>query len=192
LLVTILTENKIKTAYRFYGTRHSAINLGFKLDFYVEQVINRDLLRLRDIMHISFEWLNNHSKLLVWQQLCRIVYTKLKGAYEVDSFYYQTIEIAASRWGTMNAKRIAIETIVDILGREGKLDISGVCFSCLKKIETNVAFGRGFSQMHPSCAGVDGFLHTHIQALFEDKTSILLNDANIDKLWIMLLQGFSD
>ncbi len=33
LIVTILTQNVIKTTYRFYGARHSSVHLGYKIDF---------------------------------------------------------------------------------------------------------------------------------------------------------------
>ena len=33
LIVSILTENELLTTYRFYGARHSNINIGYKIDF---------------------------------------------------------------------------------------------------------------------------------------------------------------
>lgn len=38
MIVKILTPMYIKTLYRFYGTRHSIINIGRKIDFEEEQV----------------------------------------------------------------------------------------------------------------------------------------------------------
>lgn len=36
LIVSILTENHVYTTYRFYGARHSNINVGYKIDFELE------------------------------------------------------------------------------------------------------------------------------------------------------------
>ena len=36
LIVTILAENELLTAYRFYGARHQTINIGYKIDFELE------------------------------------------------------------------------------------------------------------------------------------------------------------
>ena len=33
MIVSILTENHIYSSYRFYGARHSNINVGYKIDF---------------------------------------------------------------------------------------------------------------------------------------------------------------
>jgi hypothetical protein len=33
LIVTLLCENELITSYRFYGARHSNINIGYKIDF---------------------------------------------------------------------------------------------------------------------------------------------------------------
>ncbi len=36
LIVTILTPTRVYTTYRFYGARHSNINVGYKIDFEIE------------------------------------------------------------------------------------------------------------------------------------------------------------
>ncbi len=33
LIVRVLTKNQLKTLYRFYGKRHSVLNVGRKIDF---------------------------------------------------------------------------------------------------------------------------------------------------------------
>ena len=37
VIVTILAQDNLYTLYRFYGARHSQINLGFKIDFEIEE-----------------------------------------------------------------------------------------------------------------------------------------------------------
>lgn len=36
LIVTVLAQEAIYTTYRFYGARHSTINIGYKIDFELE------------------------------------------------------------------------------------------------------------------------------------------------------------
>ena len=50
LVVTILTQQNLETLYRFYGARHSTINLGFKIDFESEISLKSSIGRLRDVI----------------------------------------------------------------------------------------------------------------------------------------------
>jgi hypothetical protein len=56
LIVSILTKDKLHTLYRFYGARHGSINIGFKIDFEIEQssksTISREI-KLNSIMSID-------------------------------------------------------------------------------------------------------------------------------------------
>ncbi|MEY4505147.1 MAG: recombination protein RecO [Pseudomonadota bacterium] len=143
-------------------------------------------------MHIGFEWLQNSSKLLVWQQFCTILQEKLNGAHEIDEFYYQILDSCATKWQNMNSKRIALEALILLLEKEGKLDLSNKCYVCRQNIVDSVSFAKGFAQVHPSCIHSSSFNKEHIDELLLNKTTIYLNDTNIDKLWGLALQGFAN
>ena len=49
LIVAILTEHEVLTTYRFYGARHSNINLGYKIDFELENT-RANIPRLKDVI----------------------------------------------------------------------------------------------------------------------------------------------
>ena len=54
LIVSILTENELLTTYRFYGARHSNINIGYKIE--LENLIkNEVLVEIEDYIDELFE-----------------------------------------------------------------------------------------------------------------------------------------
>lgn len=69
LIVTILTENKIYTTYRFYGAKHSNINVGYKIDFELENTLRSDIGRLRDVMQLNYQWILDAKKCIVGKDL---------------------------------------------------------------------------------------------------------------------------
>lgn len=143
-------------------------------------------------MHIGYDWLASSSKLLIWQQLCQIIYSKLKDTHEIDIFYFKILENAAKKWGSMNSKRMAIEFLVSVLDFEGRLDKSNRCFYCQKNLSEKVALAKGYAKVHEDCIGASGFKHEHIAHLYESKSTIFLNDSEIDRIWALSLQGFAN
>lgn len=55
LIVRVLTKNQLKTLYRFYGKRHSVLNVGRKIDF-EEENDDKFLPKLRNILHLGYLW----------------------------------------------------------------------------------------------------------------------------------------
>lgn len=143
-------------------------------------------------MHIGYEWLGSSPKLLIWQQLCQILYDKLKDAHEIDSFYFLALEKAAKKWSLMNPKRMAIELLISMLDHEGRLDKSNRCFYCQQKLLENVALAKGYAKVHENCIGASGFRSEHIAHLYDNKSTIFLNDNEIDRIWTLSLQGFAN
>ena len=68
LIVTIICENELITTYRFYGARHSNINIGYKIDFELEST-KSSISRLKDVIQLGFPWILNNQKMYAWQSL---------------------------------------------------------------------------------------------------------------------------
>lgn len=190
LLVTVITESKIKTMYRFYGARHSSINLGYKIDFASESIQNRQLLRLRDVTHLGYGWLRDRGKLLVWQSFCLLLYSHLKEVNEHGGFYFEALQNAALRLEKSSAKRTIVESYLSILKHEGRFHHLYQCFFCGGAIgEENVALGRGFLPSHENCVFQEGFNKQKLNDFFETGNTMLFNDKEAEALFSVLLLG---
>lgn len=189
LVVTILTPGKLKTLYRFYGARHSIINVGYKIDFESQFSLKSQMPQLRNIIHLGFPWLGDRSRLLVWQQFVRLFYGHLREVAEIEPFYFDLLENAASIWGVQNPKRIAVESYVRLLEFEGRLHRDFGCFVCEKRIKEEVALVRAFLLVHPTCLHAPALKIKAVEHLFEEKSSLYLDDDEIEHLWQILLEG---
>ena len=87
LIVLILSDNHLYSTYRFYGARHSTINIGYKIDFELESNYKSTIPRLKDVMHLGFPWIFDKDKLYLWQRFLKLFYPHLKDIEEVDPFY---------------------------------------------------------------------------------------------------------
>ncbi len=192
LLVTVITQNKIKTLYRFYGARHSSINLGYKIDFAAEAIQNRSLLRLRDVTHLGYGWLRDRNKLLAWQTFCKLLGEHLKEVSEHGGFYFEMLESAAEKLQKASAKRVLLESYLTALKMEGRLHTLDKCFFCGKNIDKNenIALARGFLPAHENCVFQPGFDTRKLRDFFESGNTITMEDAQIEALFSILLQGF--
>lgn len=192
LLVTVITQSKIKTLYRFYGARHSSINLGYKIDFAAEPIQNRQLLRLRDVTHLGYGWLRDRNKLLAWQTFCQLLGEHLKEVNEHGGLYFELLNSAADRLDKSSAKRTLIETYVNMLKNEGRLHEPSECFFCSEKINENenVALTRGLLPSHERCVFQPGFNKQKIDDFFESGNTISMDNAEVEALYAVMLLGF--
>ena len=188
-LVDVLCEDALVRAYRFYGARHPNITQGYKIDF--ELVSNPNFLpRLSNVMHLGYSWLLVREKLLFWQQFIRLFSAHLKDAQELDKFYYELLNSAASRFARQNPRRIIVECYAKILEFEGRLHTEPFCFLCDEEIGGEIALTRGFLPAHTHCLHQSGFDRAEILEFLEGKNSINLENETIDKLYSIVLQGF--
>ncbi|MDD3342876.1 MAG: recombination protein RecO [Sulfurospirillaceae bacterium] len=190
LLVTILTQNTIKTLYRFYGARHSTINLGYKIDFESIPSMKSSIPQLRSIMHLGNPWNTDLNRMFIWQPFIHLFYLHLKDIDTIDSFYFNLLEECTSLWHKQNPKRVAIEAYVKILEFEGRLHDDFNCFKCEEVIEEDLTLIRGFLPAHSTCAHNKPFNLSHVSELFVYKSSIYFDDETIDSLWKILQEGF--
>ncbi|MEE8589594.1 MAG: recombination protein RecO [Sulfurimonadaceae bacterium] len=189
LVVTILSDSGLDTLYRFYGARHGVINLGFKIDFEIITNVKSTIGQLRDVLHLGYPWLTDHHKLRTWQQFVTLFYSHLKESEETGGFYFELLDRAAESWAKQNPKRIAIESYVKLLEHEGRLHKELHCFFCDEVITKEVSIIRSFLPAHPNCAHTLSIKQEGLIELFENHSSLFLSDKEVDRLWLVLLEG---
>ncbi|WP_169973366.1 MULTISPECIES: recombination protein RecO [unclassified Campylobacter] len=189
MIVYLLTSNSLIKCYRFYGARHPSIMQGYKIDFELVESANF-LPHLRSVLHLGFSWLILRERLIIWQQFMRLFYTHLKDVEHIDEIYFQEVELCAQRLLKQNPKRLIIEAYVRILEHEGRLHDELTCFVCDEKIESHLSLARGFLPSHSNCFGNLNLKFEKIQHLFKKKSTILLDDREINELYSIVLQGF--
>ena len=190
LVVTILSDQSLDTLYRFYGARHSMINLGFKIDFEINRTINASIGQLRDVVHLGYPWLSNHNRLRYWHQFVSLFYPHLKDAQETGSFYFELLNTSAQRWQTQNPKRVAIEAYSRLLDHEGRLHRTMECFFCETPVGENISLIRSYLPTHPECSHTLSIKRSGLLELFENHSSLFLDDKEVERLWYVMLEGF--
>ena len=189
LIVSILTDSNFYTTYRFYGARHSIINIGFKIDFELESNLKSTIPRLKDVIQISYPWILDSKKLYCWQRFLKLFYPHLKDVQEIEPFYFELLDELAHKMEKQDPKRAICESYVKLCEYEGRLHIYYECLLCEEIIEDNISLVRSFIPTHSRCSYSKSFKLSQIQELFEEKTTISFNDEEIEYLWNILLQG---
>jgi len=189
LIVSILSKNSLDTLYRFYGARHGVINLGFKIDYEKEASAKSTISRLRDVVHIGYSWINDYKLLRLWQDFLGLFYKHVKDSEDIGSFYFELIENASKNWNKQNPKRVAVEAYVKLLEHEGRLHKEMYCFLCSRKIEKDISLLRAYLPTHEECSHTLAINKEGLKELFENKSSLFLNNQEISRLWIILLEG---
>lgn len=189
LIVTILTKGNLDTLYRFYGARHSTLNIGFKIDYEIEPSSKSTISRLKDVIHIGFKWINNHELLHLWQKFTTLFFRHLKDAEELGDFYFDLIDNTSNEWNKQNPKRVAIEAYVKLLEHEGRLHSELYCFLCSQPIEGDVSLIRAFLPTHPRCTHTLEINRNGLMELYKNKSTLFLSDKEVNRLWNVLLEG---
>jgi len=190
LIVTLVSKNSLDTLYRFYGARHGTINLGFKLDYEKEGSGKSTILRLKDVIHVGYKWINDYELLRLWQDFLGLFHKHLRDAEDIGSFYFDLLENASQEWDKQNPKRVAIESYVKLLAHEGRLHKELFCFLCSQKIEDEkISLIRAYLPTHKKCSHTFGIDKDALNELYTNKSTLFLNDKEVDRLWIILLEG---
>ena len=189
LIVTILSQKNLETLYRFYGARHGTINVGFKIDFEIEPSAKSTIGRLKDVIHIGFPWINDYKLLRLWQEFVTLFYKHLKDAEDIGSFYFDLLEKASQNWHKQNPKRVAIEVYTQMLEHEGRLHKEANCFLCSMPIQEDISLIRAFLPTHKECTHTLSIKKDALSELFINKSTLFLNDDEVNRLWKILLEG---
>ncbi len=190
LIVNVLTPNRFRTLYRFYGARHSTIQIGYKIDFEIDSSNASKLPLLRGVHHLGFKWLYDVKKTYLWQTYIKLFYNHLKGVEELGRFYFDLLEDNTRRWEKQNPKRIIIESYTKLLEAEGRLHKDFKCFVCERDIRDDIVLVRGFLPSHKECVFGKIFTKWRIEELFLNHSSIFLNDDEVDLLYEIVCEGF--
>jgi recombinational DNA repair protein (RecF pathway) len=188
-IVSILTKERLEVLYRFYGARHPVVTTGFKVDFEIEKDSIQFLPKLRNVIHLGFPWLKEINRLTIWQNFITLLYDHLKDVEIPGSFYFDILEHSANIWQYQNPMRTAIESYLSILEHEGRLHEPDNCFICSKPLEDSVSLIRAYLPAHPKCVIAREYRLELIKQLMETKKSILLDDNDVEGLWLTLLEG---
>lgn len=188
LIVTILTENHLYTTYRFYGARHSNINIGYKIDFELENT-RANIPRLKDVIQLGFEWILNYEKMYCWQRFIKLFHPHLKDLEEIDSYYFYLLDYLTHIMIKQNALRAICETYINLLEHEGRLHTNYECLLCENVIKKDISLVRSFLPVHAKCTYSKVFDIKKIKELFEEKKLISFTDEEVEYLWNIILQG---
>ncbi|GAB6074189.1 recombination protein RecO [Nautilia lithotrophica] len=189
LIVRILTESEVISLYRFYGARHSYINVGYLIDFYIEETAKTTIKRLRHVTQIPFKFLFDMQKTLYFKEYIRLLNKHFIDVSRVDKFYYNSLYKLCETLHERDVKRAVIEHYVSLLEKEGRLHNDFICFLCEKVVEQKVALARSFLPAHEKCIMSSGFEKEKLKLLFNEKKTLLFSDEEIDKLWKILELG---
>lgn len=189
LIVTILTQNKVQTTYRFYGSRHGVINLGFLIDFETQSSMKSNIAQLRNIIHLAQPWNLQRERMYIWQQFIKLFYPHLKDTEDIGNFYFDALKESVKIWNKQSPKRVAIETYVKLLEHEGRLHSLKYCFLCDELTTENIALARAFLPAHELCIHNFTFDKSKILELFKLKQTMFLNDDEVNRLWNILCEG---
>jgi len=189
LIVSILTENNFYTTYRFYGARHSIINVGYKIDFELESSMKSGIARLKDVLQIGFPWIENRDKLYCWQRFIKLFYPHLKDVEYIEPFYFELLNELSHKIIKQNPKRAIIESYIKLCQHEGRLHTEYECLLCEEKITKDISLVRSFLPVHSKCAYAKKLNISQVQELFEENSLLNFNEEETEYLWQLLLQG---
>ncbi len=184
-----MTKESIEDYYRFYGARHSIIQLGYLIDFEKEQNKAPFLPRLRRVSHIPFSWLFQREKLFWWQEFITLLNPHFKEVTKIESFYFDLLLENSKKWEKQHPKRLIIETIIKILTFEGVLPKLDICTICHQKINQKISFIPPLRAVHPNCAHGVSFKKNKIFDLFHNASTLFLEDNEIERLYPIIVKA---
>ncbi len=189
VIVTVLSNDSIKSYWRFFGARHSILQIGNLVDFEVSESKNSFMPNMRSLSHLSFPWIFSNNRLLIWQNFIKLFEPHLRDAIELDSFYFDLLLSIAQKWNRQNPKRLAIEAYIQLLNHEGRLYDNGFCYICETILEDKVGLMRAFLPAHPNCVYGQTFEKKDIFQLYNTNSTIHLENSLVEKLYEILLKG---
>jgi len=191
MIVTVLSEEKIYKLYRFYGARHSILQLGYLIDFEIEEDrYGKFLPRMRGVSHIGIDWLYKRDRLLVWHSFITLLHKHLIDVEDIDRFYFNTLLDTYRRLRKENPKRAVSEAYIKILKFEGRLHSLQRCHICEKPLGDNIALMQSLIPAHPECIYSIALPKNKLISFFNQESSVWLDDNEIDILYSIINRGF--
>ena len=190
VVVTVLSNNSVQSYWRFFGARHSILQIGNLVDFEVKESQNNFMPQMRSLSQLSFPWIFSANHLLIWQNFIKLFEPHFKETTEIESFYFDLLLKIAKRWEKQNPKRLAIEAYIELLEYEGRLYDHGFCHICEEVLEEEVGLMRAFLPAHPHCIYATPLKKNSIFKLFNTKSTIHIDNNEITTLYNILLKGF--
>lgn len=190
IVVKIITKSKFLSLYRFYGIRHSIINIGRKIDFEIDYS-GIFMPRLRNILQIGFEWEHKYNRLYFWQSFLKLINKHLQDTNEISSFYFDLLDEMSIKFQKQNPYRILLDSYAKLLEFEGRKILETKCFVCNQNLGENSVIVRSFLAAHKSC--IPYSLESIDTKIFFDflksNRSICLNNAEVKYLLNIMLEG---
>ncbi len=190
IIVTILTKNRLKTLYRFYGARHGNINIGYKIDFESISSSKSTISMLRNVLHLGNKWMSESKRFFIWQHFIKLLFKHLKDVEELDSFYIELLNDMNQKFSKQNPIRVAVESYIKLLSHEGRLHDDFSCFICEGEIEDNLVITRSFLPAHQKCLFGTIVDKNKMENLFLSSSTLHLDDEDVGWLWKILQEGF--
>ena len=190
VIVTVLSSENVKSYWRFFGARHSILQIGNLIDFEVTESKNNFMPNMRKLSHIGFPWLFSPNRLLVWQNFIQLFDPHLKETIEIDPFYFNLLITVAKKWHRQNPKRLAVEAYVQLLEHEGRLYDNGFCYICEEMLDEDIRLMRAYLPTHTHCVYAQTLSKKSIFKLFNTKSTISVEDPTVQELYRILLKGF--
>ena len=113
----------------------------------------------------------------------------LRDIEELDSFYFDLLLEASTKWGRQNPKRVAVESYIKLLKFEGRVHLNDECYICQDVLGTNVGVMAGFKMCHPKCIYSPSLFKSSIIELFSTQSTIKLSDKEVNYLFDVILKG---
>jgi hypothetical protein len=189
MIATILTPSLVGSYYRFFGARHSILQLGHLIDFEVEGEGDRFMPHLRGLSHFGFEWLYDHNRLQLWHNFINLLAPHLKDSDIVEPFYYDLLLQSAQRWHKQNPKRIICDSFASILHYEGRVHREDTCYICEEPLGQHISLMRALIPTHPHCIGGLAIDKEKFFDFLDSGSSIYYGDEEIDMIYGVILRG---
>lgn len=189
IIVNIITPSHFLTLYRFYGIRHSIINIGRKIDFEVDY--NGIFMpRLRAISQLGFEWENDYHKMRYFQGFMRLLDRHLNGTEEISPFYFELLNRAIIIIAKQAPNRALLDLYALLLENEGRKNVGDSCFICDSPLNNEIRVARGFLSAHKHCINGDFEIKkARFSEFLTHNKSALLSENEVESLIAVMMQG---
>ncbi len=188
-IAIVLAEHSIRSYYRFFGARHSILQLGHLIDFEVEGEDSRFMPRLRNLSHMGFSWLRERNRLMLWQQFIKLFEPHLRDTQELESFYFDLLLEAAKKWDKQNPKRLICESYLKLLHHEGRQSPVTHCYICENALQEDISLMAAFKPAHPECIYSAAIEKSKVESFLNSGKTLHLDDAEVDQIYLVVMKG---